>query len=319
MLTGALGPPSIRAACLTGNEATKNAVVSALEAATSEPAPFYMVYFSGDASGKGLRVADGYVDGGAVNRHFERVTAPSVLFVLEVACGPRPDEDIVPRWVQALAEARPGFRLAATRATRIGGGVEGEGRGRFTAAFLSALATADGDIDFEGARFVSDRRAMEETRGGLVKRWGVTHLPTEMGTFGDFPLARCQAARPVGSAKVLGLAMGKGMSGVVRHLVEGRRGVPTRIRLAMLDATDERLGEEEVTIVPDEDRLLGRTRIRLPEGVLADHVVWGATLELGESVHVRLRVTLLDSRGHVLDQKSYGHEYTELPGGARRG
>ena len=41
-------------------------------------------------------------------------------------------------------------------------------------------------------------------------------------------------------------------------------------------------------------------------------------LEMNETVHVRFRITLRDARGHVLHQKTFGHEYGEPPRTSRR-
>ncbi len=317
MLTGALGPPAARAVCLTGEGATKGAVVAELEAATEGPVRFYMMYFSGAANAKGLRLSDGYLDGGIVERHFDRINASAVLLVLEVSSGPRLDSDVIPKWVEAMAEARPGFRLAATRATRIGAGSEGAGRGRFAAALLAALDRAEGDLDFEGESYISDRRALEEARAELLRRFGVTHMPEQVGLFGDFPLARCQTKAQVGSGRIVGFAVGKGVSGIVRFATEERRGVPTRLHYELLDATDERLAEDELRVVPSVDHVVSSQRIRLSPDALAAHTVWGATLEVGGTVFVQFRISLLDSAGRAHDVKVYGHEYDALPRGSR--
>jgi hypothetical protein len=317
LLTGALGPPEIRAACLVGGSATKKAVASALETAAKEPAPYYVVYFSGAASGRGIRVADGFVDGGLLGRHFEQIAAPSVLFILDVVVGAAPDADVAPAWARAMAEMRPGLRLAAGRATRIGAGAQGEGHARFTSAFLHALTTAEGDIDFAKSRFISDKQAFDEATRELEQRWGSTHLPVLSGMFGDFPLARCQARAPIGSGKILGFAVGKGVSGTVRYALDGRKGVPTVLKYALTDATDDTLGEGEVTVVADDDHHVGKVRIRLPTSLLADHTVWGPMLDMGQTVHLRFRLSLRDARGHVLQEKAFGHELHELPSRVR--
>jgi len=303
LLTGALGPPSIRAACLVGENATKKAITGALEVAAKEPDPFYVVYYSGSATSDGIRVADGFVDAAALGRHFTSVSAPSVLFVLDVVVGPSSDEDVAPAWARALAQTRPGLRLAAARGTRIGAGAEGQGHGRFTAALLAALDSAEGDIDFAGARFISDKRALEEAKRGLEKRWGATHLPLEFGPFGGFPLARCQAEALLGSAQILGIAVGKSVSGTIRYAIDGRKGLPTILHYALLDATDELIAEGQTTLIPEADHETGKARFALAAADLADHLVWGAMLEVGETVHVRYRITLRDTRNRVLHQK----------------
>jgi len=311
LLTGGLGPPEIRAACLVG--ATKKAVLDALDVAAGEPAPFYLVYFAGPANRRGLRLADGYVDGPALGRHFEQVASRSVFVILDVQVGRVSDDEVAPAWARALAERRPGLRLSAARATRIGSGAEGEGHSRFTDAFLDALGSAEGDVDFAGARYLSDKRALEATGQTLSRRYGPTHIPVQLGSFGDFPLARCQTRAPLGSAKILGVARGKGVSALVRYMIEGRRGVPTRLQSSLLAPDDEVLGRGEVTIVPEDDRHIGKTRVRLPVEVVSEHTVWGSTLEGGEPVHLRFQISLRDTRGHQLDQKTFGHEVHELP------
>ncbi|MDC0749166.1 hypothetical protein [Polyangium mundeleinium] len=318
LFTGALGPPDTVATCLVGEDATKMAVNSAFDAASRESTPFFVVYFSGRASDKGLHVADGCIGAEALARHFERVSAPSVLFVLDLVVGAVPDEDVVPKWVEAVARARKGLRVAAARATRIGVGTEGEGRARFTGALLEAMQTSDGDLEFQGAKYISDMRALDQSQGILQRRWHATHVPVRIGTFGDFPLSRCQAAAGVGKGSILGVAAGTRLSATVRYSIEGRAHVPTTLHYALEDTSHEVLGEGDVVVIPDSNVHVGRQRIRLPSRVLADHIVWGPTLDLGERVHVRWRVSLRDARGRTLDRKVFGHEYAALPKSSRR-
>ncbi len=318
LFTGALAPPGTVATCLVGDDATKRAVTGELQAASREHTPFFVMYFSGRASDKGLHVADGCIGSGALARHFERVAAPSVLVVLDLVVGPVPDEDVVPKWVEAVARARKGLRVAAARATRIGAGAEGEGRARFTGALLEALQTADGDLELKGAKYISDMRALHQTDAILQRRWHATHLPIRMGSFGDFPLARCQAAETLGGGAVLGVAGGTRVSATVRYSLQGRTGVPTVLHYALEDTTHEVLGEGTVTLTPDSDAYTGRQRIRLPSRVLAEHTVWGPMLDMGERVHVRWRITLRDARGRTLDRRVFGHEYAAVPKSSRR-
>jgi len=318
LFTGALAPPGTVATCLVGEEATKKAVKGALDAASRESTPFFVLYFSGRASEKGLHVADGCIGADALARHFERATAPAVLFVLDLVVGAVPDDEVVPKWVEAVARARKGLRVAAARATRIGGGAPGEGRARFTGALLEALQTADGDLEFQGAKYISDMRALAESEVILQRRWHATHMPERMGPIGDFPLARCQAVAGVGKGSVLGVASGTRLSATVRYSIEGRAQVPTTLHYALEDTTHEVLAEGDVVLVPDGPVHVGRQRIRLPSRVLADHTVWGPTLDLGERVHVRWRITLRDARGRTLDRKVFGHEYAGLPKSGRR-
>ena len=318
LFTGALAPPGTVASCLVGAEATKKAVNSALDAASRETTPFFVVYFSGRASEKGLHVADGCIGAETLARHFERVAAPSVLFVLDLVVGAVPDDEVVPKWVEAVARARKGLRVAAARATRIGAGAEGEGRARFTGALLEALQTSDGDLEFQGAKYISDMQALDQSEGILQRRWHATHLPVRLGAFGDFPLARCQAAAGVGKGSVLGVAAGTRLSATVRYSLEGRAHVPTVLHYALEDTSHEVLGEGEVVVIPDGQVFVGRQRIRLPSRVLADHTIWGPTLDLGERVHVRWRISLRDARGRTLDRKVFGHEYAALPQSSRR-
>lgn len=318
LFTGALGPPGTVATCLVGEDATKKAVKSAFEAASDENTPFFVVYFSGRASEKGLHVADGCIGSETLAGYFERVAAPSVLFVLDLVVGAVPDEEVVPKWVEAVARARQGLRVAAARATRIGVGTEGEGRARFTGALLEALQSSDGDLEFQGAKYISDMRALHESQAILRRRWHATHMPVQIGHFGDFPLARCQAVAGMGRGTILGVAAGTRLSATVRHSIEGRAHVPTVLHYALEDTSHEVLGEGEVIVIPDGPVFVGRQRIRLPARVLSEHTVWGPTLELGERVHVRWRISLRDARGRTLDRKVFGHEYAAPPKSSRR-
>ncbi|MDC3953201.1 hypothetical protein [Polyangium jinanense] len=318
LFSGALGPPGTIATCLVGEDATKTAVKRVFDAASRESAPFFVVYFSGRASEKGLHVADGCIGADTLARHFERVAAPSVLVVLDLVVGAVPDEDVVPAWVEAFARARKGLRVAAARATRIGAGSAGAGRGRFTGALLEALQTSEGDLEFQGAKYISDMRALDQSQAILQRRWHATHLPVRMGPFGEFPLARCQAVAGIGKGTIVGVAAGTRLSATVRYSIEGRAYVPTVLQYALEDTSQEVLGEGEVMVLPDGPVCVGRQRIRLPARVLADHTVWGPTLELGERVHVRWRISLRDARGRTLDRKVFGHEYAAPPKSSRR-
>jgi len=313
LFTGALGPPRAHATCLVGAHATKRAVAGIFAAAERAPAPFFMMYFSGRASEKGLHVADGCVGPKALARHLTRVSSPKVLLVLDIVAGQARDPSVVPRWVEAVTAARAGMRVAAARATRIGIGAPGAGKARFTAAMLEALDRADGDLDFLGARYISDARAVETSAAILEKRWAPTQLPVRVGAFGDFPLARCQAKAVVGSGAVLGLACGARVAGTVRFSLEGRMGVPTVLRYSLEDAERVTLGSGNVTVVADSQRFTGKERIRLPSNLLAEHPAWAEAIAEGGRMHVRWRISLEDTRGRLLDRKVYGHEYGALP------
>lgn len=320
VLSGALAPADTEATCLVGAGATKDAVTAALDRLRSSRGRpnYFFLYFAGKASAKGLHVADGCVSPDALLRTWNAGFASPTLVVLELVAGPAPDADLLPRWVEAWTKARECVRVAASRATRIGGAEKGAGLGRFTHALVDALETAEGDMDFDGARYISDKRALDEAGEILKRRWRVTHEPQRVGPFGDFPLARCQTSAPVGGGAVLGASAGANIALSVRYSLEGRKHLPTLLSYVLEDASGVAIAEGKAVIVPEEDRVSGRHRIRFPVRVLSDHEIWGPTLSVGERVHVRWRITLRDARGRTFDQKVYGHEYGQFRSARRR-
>lgn len=318
LLTGALGPPGLRASLLLGAEATRAATLGALDEAAATPAAFQVLYFSGAADARGLRIADGFLDPDALRRYFDRVRAAHALLVLDAPPGANAQGAGLPGWVEELAQARPALGVVAARAAHVESPAQSAGHSPYTAALLLALQQAPGDIEIEGVQFVSDRTALTEATALLRQHWAEADPPLEVGSFGAIPLVRSQIEAPVGSAEILGLSCGSGLSAHVRHLLRGRRHLPTLLHYALVDPSDDILAEGNVRVTPAKDAEQGRTRIRVPRRTLREHTIWGPMLEVHQAVHLRWRITLRDTLGRLLAKKTYGHEYDRLPSGSRR-
>jgi hypothetical protein len=318
LLTGVLGPPDIRATCLLGAEATRAAALGALDAAASVPSPFHLLYFSGEAEPRGLRIADGFLDPGALQHHFERTTATRSLLLLDAPPASTEGGGPMPPWLEQLATSRPALGIFAARAARVESPAQSAGHSPFTAALLLALQQSAGDIEIDGVQFVSDRRALTEATAILRQHWAEAEPPLELGAFGDMPLVRSQASAPLGAAEILGLSVGTGLSAHVRHVLRGRRHLPTLLHYALVDPSNDILAEGSVPLAPEEDVEQKRTRIRVPGRVLRDHTIWGPMLDVHQAVHLRWRITVRDTLGRLLAKKAYGHEYDRLPSASRR-
>ncbi|UQA62708.1 hypothetical protein [Polyangium aurulentum] len=318
LLTGALGPPDIRATCLLGAEATSAATLGALDASAAAPSPFHLLYFSGKADPRGLSIADGVLDPGALQRHFDRTAATRSLLLLDAPPASNEGGAALPPWLEELATARPALGIFAARAAHVESPAQSAGHSPFTAALLLALQQSTGDIEIDGVQFVSDRTALSEATAILRQHWAEAEAPLELGAFGDIPLVRSQMAAPLGTAEILGLSVGSGLSAHVRHLLRGRRHLPTLLHYALVDPSDDILAEGSVPLAPEEDVEQQRTRIRVPARVLRDHTIWGPMLDVHQAVHLRWRITVRDTLGRLLAKKTYGHEYDRLPSTSKK-
>lgn len=298
LFAGGQGPSRLVSHVLTGPRVTYAAVATAIDAAANRRAKNYIFYFSGQANPSGFEVSDGAISGEMFERHVAHVQARSVLMLLDLAVGAQPDQALVPCWLRALVEARKGLRVAAARATRIGGGVRGAGLARFTSAFVDALETAGGDLPVQGAAFISDKRALTETQRILTERWGVTHLPLELGTFGDMPLARSQAASPIGSASIDDVIVGAGASASVSWRLEGRAHMRTTLHYALEDAAGRVIAADQNPVTAKDPLQKGRVRVSFPRKVLKARAKPGAA---GGTLH--WRVSLRDACDRVLAER----------------
>ena len=295
LFTGGLGPSRLVADCLAGPRVKTGAVMNALEASASRAAKNHVVYFSGRGSRFGLEVSDGTISPQILQRHLSQVRAHAVLLVLDLAVGAEPDHALTPSWLRALVQAQPRVRVAVARATRIGAGAEREGLARFTAALITALEAAPGDVRHDGTRFISDSRALDHTRRTLEQRWGMTDFPLELGEFGNMPLTRSQVQAPVGTAQVEAVVAGAGLSVSVSWMVEGRAHMTTMLEYVLEQADGAVVGRGVAEIVAKNPLQKGKTRVRLPKSVLGRRGTTSAA-----SSPLRWRVALRDTRGRVL-------------------
>lgn len=295
LFNGPLGPPSIEATCLLGAEASHAAVDGILKAVADAPPKFVMIYFSGVATTRGLKLADRVLPGRRLGEQLARMQGAGVVLVLDLLTTlPKDGVAQLPAWIDELAAELPHVRIAAARATAVGAGAEGHGHSRFTEAYLQALRASPGDLRRKGTLFVSDRRAFDSASMILRRRWGEGELPVEAGLFGGLPLLRSEAEAAVGNGQIVDLSAGPGSSLQVRFALHGRRSVPTVLHYFLVDTADEPLAEGSIEIAPDTDRHLGRTRFRVDPRLLPSRRRRGG---------LRFRVELRDGFGHVLDRQ----------------
>jgi hypothetical protein len=318
LLTGALGPPGVRATCLLGANATRAATLGALDEAAAAPSGFHVLYFSGAADARGLSIADGFLDPRALGSHFDRIRVCRSLLLLDAPPARAEGGASLPRWLEDLAEARPALGIVAARAAHVDSPAQSAGHSPYTAALLLALQQSHGDIEIDGVQFVSDRKALTEAAALLRQHWAEAEPPIELGSFGDIPLVRSQAEAPLGTAEILGLSCRSGLSAHVRHALRGRRRVPTLLHYALVDPSGDILAEGNVPVTPESDDEQQRTRVRVPLRALRDHTIWGPMLEVHQAVHLRWRITMRDTLGRLLAKKTFGHEYDRLPSASKR-
>ncbi|MBK9262554.1 MAG: hypothetical protein IPM54_22460 [Polyangiaceae bacterium] len=214
-----------------------------------------------------------------------------------------PDHALLPPWLREFAEDRPGLRVIAARATRIGAGVAGGGLSRFTSAFVTALEEAPGDMRVARTPFISDKLALTDARRVLGERWGVTHLPLDVGTFGGMPLTRSQKAAPIGEAAVEAVVPGSGFSAAITWRIEGRANMPTTLYYALEDAASRVVAEGATTVMAQDPLQKGKERVRFSPKVVK---------RAGHSTQQRAgalkwRVSLMDARGRVLAERVVDH------------
>lgn len=302
LFTGGLAPARAIATCLAGPRVTTSAVESVLEAVADRGATNAVYYFSGRGTAAGLEVSNGTIGAEMLDRHLAHARAHAALLILDLAVGAEPDHALLPNWLRALVAARPGARAAVSRATRIGAGVDGAGLGRFTAAFLTALETAPGELRVDGGRFISDKQAMEHARLGLGERWGTTNFPFELGKFGDMSLARSQSTSPLGTGSVQSVVFGVGLSASVTWVLEGRANMKTTIHYALERLDGAVLGTGSTEVVPKNPLQKGKTRVRFTKSQLAR-----TTRAASSPADVRWRVSLRDGRGRILAERLVDH------------
>lgn len=306
LFSGGLGPRRLSAECFDGPRATVAAIAAALDAAKSTTAKYFVFYYSGRFSQGGVRAADGRLDGALFRECLQNVPAKAAIVIFDVAVGAERDDATVPRWARALVEAKAGMRLAAARATRIGGAAQDAGLSRFTSAFVAAMQSSEGDVRFGGAKYVSDKRAIEQTRAILDARWGVTHQPVELGDFGDLPLVLSQSAKSIGAASIDNVEMGAGLSCAISYSVKNRMHVPTTLYWRVETLDGELLGESSTRIVPERSAESGRHRARLPVKIMRPLVRGACPTTI---VPIRWRVGLSDVNNRVLDEFALDHAF----------
>lgn len=295
LFTGGLGPERAVVECLASPHVHTAHVEGALEAAVDRGATNLVVYFSGRGSARGLHVSNGTIDAETLGRHLAQSRARAVLLLLDLAIGADPDQALLPNWLRTLAANHPTLRAAAARATRIGAGAEGEGLARFTAALLSTLESAPGDIRLDRVKYISDKLALEQTSHILAERWATTNLPLAVGNFGDMPLAKSQANSTLGHASISSITAGSGLSASVAWVIEGRANMTTRVHYALVRPDGTIVSEASTEVVPKNPFQKGKTRVRFQKASLGRPRAAISTLS-----GFRWVVALRDSRGRTL-------------------
>lgn len=299
VLTGGLGPSRILAACLSGPRVPVASVESALDSAVDRAAPNLVLYFSGQASPGGLRLTNGTIQAEMLQRHLLRSSAESILLILDLAIGADPDRALLPDWLRDLVASRRGIRAAVARSTRIGAGAENEGLGRFTAAAISALESAPGDLRFDNMRYISDKLAMEHARTNLAERWGLDNFPLEIGDLGDMPLTRSQTTNQIGEAAILSITPGKGLSASVAWSIDGRANMKTTLRYELVRQDGTPVTEASTVLVPANPLQKGKTRVRILKRVVRS--------KLTPTSPVCWKISLVDGRGRILAEDTVDH------------
>jgi hypothetical protein len=304
VFTSALGPPNLKAACLIDRQASRAAVGGVFDEAVRAPPKYFVVYFSGAAGTRGLKLADGLLSPRVLGSYLGRVQSAAILLVLDVTTPfSNTGEPQFAAWIDSLPAELPHVRIAIARATAVADGDPGCGGSRFTTAYIRALHGSGGDMQRMGDAYVSDRRAFDAATEIMRRRWDERDLPVESGLFGGMPLVRSEAVGAVGAGRIKSLSEGQGLSLRVQHALDGRRHVPTVVHSLLVDASDEPLVERTATVVPDADKFVGRTLVRVGPQVLREHTIWGPLLDMGETLVLRWRVKLRNVFGHVLDQQ----------------
>lgn len=214
-------------------------------------------------------------------------------------------------YFRALAEATPSARVicsvGANRLAAEGGNVM---NGHMTAAFLEASCVVPGG--FHG--LITDSPLFDAIRTISVRRW--RQLPHALGLTTDFPVLYDQRYL-VGQAAICRADI-VGFDYVVGALVDGRRGVPTRMTARLLNAHGVPLHETEWRFVPYQDSaVIPATFSAPPQALHHDAVSLAGHFGRG-AVPVRWLLTVEDLRGRVLAERQDAALISTKVAGGRR-
>lgn len=294
LFSGGLGPPRAFVECVAGPRTEPVHVINALETIATRSAPNVVVFFSGKCSVAGLHLASGVVEPAPLQSALTAMAARNILLILDLDIGAEVDAGLSPDWLRRLVAHRAGVRAAVCRATRIGSGVDGEGLGRFTAAMISALDSAPGDLRFELEKFISDKTALERASAILNERWGMTNLPIILGEVGGLPLTRSQHASALGSCVLTSVKPLAGLAASVSWEIEGRANVATSLHYVLVRLDGTALCQASTTILPAHPVQKGKTTIKFAKSAL------GPRTNAPQLDQLEWHVSLVDSHGRSL-------------------
>lgn len=119
-------------------------------------------------------------------------------------------------------------------------------------------------------------------------------------------LARRRSEGP--AARIVALEPGQGLDVVVCIERTSRRKKQLWVRVEVVDPVDEVLTSHAIEVPAPKKSLVQRVRVRCDLRALSDHESWGAMLDLGESVHMRWRVEIVDRLGKLVAEDLLEHE-----------
>ncbi|HEU4406776.1 MAG TPA: caspase family protein [Polyangiaceae bacterium] len=280
-----LGPPASeeQVVLLEGSAATRRRIeLHILSAGLIQSAEYLVFYFSGHGNTDGVLAADGVLLYDDIIQALQSAKVRFTTVVLDVCSaasylgflkeasvgGFGAPSSLELQWLQALAAATPGNRLIfSTGATKVSRESSKHSNGLFTSAFLTALKRCRGDIDMEGASWISDQRAFFATKALLGQMTGGRQIPVERGLTGDFPLAISQANEPVGEAVFLRTSIESGTLNV-HFEIEGRKHMDTRVRWRLLNALGDEIAHGLDAVQPVEESVVFKGRIKCPHSTV---------------------------------------------------
>lgn len=204
LFTGSTGPINPRdASCLLGPAATRASVLTTLRNLAHTPMTAFIFYFSGHGNDQGLLTSDGLLPFAKLVPALQNIDAAYTMIILDACCAASylayteyPEISVggwntatQEAWLETLARATPGSRLIfSTGPNRDAAEDLVRENGQFTAAYLSALSQAKGDIVHEGYSWVSDQRAFDSACYIMRKHFGSNQQPIARQLSGNLPL-----------------------------------------------------------------------------------------------------------------------------------
>jgi len=261
-----LAVPGAATLTLRGSGASRSAVSNAVAALYPYSPDQLVFYFSGHGGNRGLLLSDGLLEHDELAHLLKPLAGTKKIIVLDacragsylvshsrVVVGALPEaRRMEPHraWYELLARAVPRSRIllgaSADRNTiedaRLGNGL-------FTHALLEALRYGAGTLEHGGHAFVSDADVADHVTRSMKQHGAGQHRPEWSGIAGDMPMARSQSTTAIGRASVVEVQLRRLNEALVVVSTQGRRGVPTIVRIAVRGATWV-LDEREVRFQP---------------------------------------------------------------------